>query len=88
MSGSRIQLPHTADFLVHSFECGSEDLFALQGMLGCAGKASASRCSFSARGPTILARQRAFPIAHIAKTLTQRLKVIKSGIIDFGMVTA
>ena len=88
MSGSRIQLPHAADFLVHSFECGSEHLFALQGMLSCAGKASASRCPFSARGPTILARQRAFPIAHIAKTLAQRLKVIKSGIIDFGMVTA
>ena len=59
MSGSRIQLPHAADFLVHSFECGSEHLFALQGMLSCAGKASASRCPFSARGPTILARQRA-----------------------------
>jgi hypothetical protein len=51
MSGSRIQLPHAVDFLAHSFECGSEHLFALQGMLSCAGKAPASWCSFSARGP-------------------------------------
>ena len=63
-------------------------MFALQGMLSCAEKASASRRSFSARGPTILARQRAFLIAHIAQTLAQRLKVIKPGIVDFGMVTA
>jgi hypothetical protein len=87
MSDSHIQLPHAADFLVHSFECGSEHLFALQGMLSCAGKASASRHAFSARGPAILARKRAFLIAHIAQTLAQRLKVIKPGIVDFGITT-
>src|ERR1700739_1178244 len=40
----------------------------------------------SARGPANLARQRAFLIAHITQTLLQRLKVIRSGIVDFGMV--
>ena len=57
-------------------------------MLSCAGKASASRRSFPARGPAVLARQRAFLIAHIAQTPAQRLKVIKPDIVDFGMVTA
>ena len=88
MSGSRIQLAHTVDFLAHSFECRREYLFALQGMLRCAGKASASWRSFAARGPANLGRQRAFLIAHITQTLSQRLKVIMSGIVDFGMVTA
>jgi hypothetical protein len=86
--GSRICLPHAADFLAHSFERGSKHLFALQGMLSCAGKASASRRSFPARGPAVFARQRAFLIAHIAQTPAQRLKVIKPGVVDFGMVTA
>jgi hypothetical protein len=88
ISGSQICLPHAADFLAHSFERGSEHLFALQGTLSCAGKAPASRRSFPARGPAVLARQRAFLISHIAPTLAQRLKVIKPGIVDFGMVTA
>jgi hypothetical protein len=88
MSGSRIQLSHAADFLAHSFKRSSEHLFALQGMLRCAGKASASWRPFPARGPANLARQRAFLIAHITQKLSQRLKVIRSGIVDFAMVTA
>jgi YD repeat-containing protein len=86
MSGSRIQLAHAVDFLAHSFERCSEHLFALQGMLRCARKASTSGCSFSAHGSANLARQRAFLIAHTAQTPLQRLKVISSGIVDFGMV--
>jgi hypothetical protein len=88
MSGPRIQLAYAVDFLAHSFECCSEHLFALQGMFRCAGKASASWRSFPARGPANLTRERAFLIAHVTETLSQRLKVVRSGIVDFGMVTA
>src|SRR5262249_45731284 len=57
-------------------------------MLGCARKASASRCHLSARGTAVLARERTFLIPHIAQTLAQRLELIEPDIIDFGMVTA
>src|SRR5215510_13673937 len=57
-------------------------------MLRCARKAPPSRCRLSACGTAILARECAFLIAHLAQTLTQRLEVIKRGVIDFRMVTA
>jgi hypothetical protein len=88
MRARRVQLLHAADLLAHAFERGGKHLFALQGMLGCARKASASRRSLSARRKAILACQGTLLIAHIAQTLAQRLEVIEPGVIDFGMVTA
>jgi hypothetical protein len=88
VGGSRVQLAHAVDFLAHSFDCRSEHLFALQGMFRCAGKASASWRSFAARRPANLGRQRAFFIAHITQTLSQCLKIVGAGIVDFGMVTS
>jgi hypothetical protein len=73
--------------LLHAFARGGKHLFALQGMLGCARKPSASRRSLSARRTAILTCQGTFLIAHIAQTLAQRLEVIEPGVI-VGMVTA
>src|SRR5271165_3076121 len=88
MLGPRIELLHAADLLAHAFERRGEHLFALQGMLRCARKASGSRLSLSAHRTAILACQGALLIAHIAQTLAQRLEVIEPDVIDFGMVTA
>jgi len=88
MRGSRLELVHAIDLSVHAFQRGGEHLLALQGMLGCARKACASLRPFSAHRTAILARQGALLIAHLAQTLTQRLEVIKRGVIDFRMVTA
>src|SRR5260370_1697541 len=83
----RIELLHAADLLAHAFKRRGEHLFALQGMLGSARKASASRRSLSAQRTAILACQGTLLIAHIAQMLAQRLEVIEPGVIDFGMVT-
>src|SRR5262249_37286939 len=83
-----LQLLHAMDLPVHPFQRGRKYLLALEGMFGSAGKASASRHSFSARGTANVARQRSFLVAHIAQTLAQRLEVIEASVIDFGMMTA
>src|SRR5215831_5259386 len=88
MRGSRLELVHAADLLVHAFQRGGEHLLALQGVLGCARKACASLCPFSSHRTAIFARQGALLIAHLAQTLAQRLQIIKRGVIDFRMVTA
>ena len=54
--------------LLHAFARGGKHLFALQGMLGCARKPSASRRSLSARRTAILTCQGTLLIAHIAQT--------------------
>ena len=54
--------------LLHAFARGGKHLFALQGMLGCARKPSASRRSLSARRTAILTCQGMLLIAHIAQT--------------------
>src|SRR5262245_60424817 len=51
-------------------------------------KTPASRRVFPACLATLLARQSPFLVAHIAQPLAQRLEVIKTGIIDSGVVTA
>ena len=88
MRGSRLELAHAIDLSVHAFQRGGEHLLALQGVLGCARKACASLHPFSAHHTAIFARQGALLIAHLAQTLTERLEVIKRGVIDFRMVTA
>ena len=88
MRGPRLELLHAADLLAHAFERRGEHLLALQGVLGRAGKACASRRSLSAHRTAICARQGTLLVAHIAQTLAQRLEVIKPSVIDFGMVTA
>src|SRR6516225_4247319 len=88
MRGSRLELAHAIDLSVHAFQRGGEHLLAPQGVLGCARKARASLRPFSAHRTAIFARQGALLIAHPAQTLTQRLEVIKRGVIDFRMVTA
>src|SRR5437868_9574982 len=57
-------------------------------MFGRAWKALASRRPFAACLAPLCACQRPFLVTHVAQPLAQRLKVIKLGIIDFGMVTA
>src|SRR5215468_10171923 len=79
---------HPIDLSVHAFQRGGEHPLALQGMLRCARKACASLRPFSAHRTAIFARQGALLIAHLAQTLTQRLEVIKRGVIDFRMVSA
>src|SRR5262249_16334447 len=77
-----------ADLFGDTLERGCEHLLALEGMLRCARKASPSRCCLSACGTAILARECALLIAHAAQTLSQRLEIIKRGVIDFRMVSA
>src|SRR5215472_6068925 len=88
MRGSRLELVHAADLLAHAFERRGEHLLAPQGVLGCAGKALASRRPFTARFTSLPARQGTLLIAHLAQTLAQGPEVIKRSVIDFGMVTA
>src|SRR5499427_2910450 len=88
MRGSRLELVHAADLLAHAFERRRKHLLALQGVLGCAGKACASLRPFSAHRAACFARQGALLVAHLAQTLAQRPEIIKRSVIDFGMVTA
>ena len=87
MRGARLELLHAADFFVHAFERRGEDLFTLQGMLGCAGEASSSRLSFAARFAALLARQGPLPLTHVAETVAQCFQVIERDVVDPGMVT-
>jgi hypothetical protein len=85
MCGPRCKLLHVADLLAHAFERCGEHLLALHG--------GARRCRkswrlLSAYCTAILARERPLLVAHVAQALTQRLEVVKRGVIDFGMVTA
>ena len=88
MRGPHSKLFNAADFLAHVFERRSEHLLALQGVLDGARKARASSRPLSAHCAAILARERTLLVAHAAQSLTQRLEVIKRGVIDFGMMTA
>src|SRR5262249_57534031 len=88
MLGTRLQLVHAVELPVDAFQRSSEHLFALQGMFGRAWKALTSRRPFAACFPALCVRESPFLVAHIAQALAQRLKVIKLGIIDFGMVAA
>src|SRR5215510_7791758 len=88
MRGSRLELVHAADLLAHAFERRGEHLLALQGVLGCAGKALASRRPFTARFTSLPARQGTLLIAHLAQTLAQRPEVVERSLVDFGMMTA
>jgi len=88
MRGPHSKLFHAADFLAHTFERSSEHLLALQGVLDGAGKACASLRPLSAHCAAILARQRTLFVAHVAQALTQRLEIIKRGVIDLRMMTA
>src|SRR5262249_20802531 len=88
MRGARLQLLHTVDLLIHTFQGGSEHLFAQQGMLGCARKAAAPRRSFPAHFPPLLPRQSTLLVAHVAQALAQFLEVAERRIVNQGMVTA
>jgi len=88
VSGPRFQLVHAINLPVDAFQRSSEHLLAPQGMFGRARKTPGSRRPFTACLAVLLARQSPFLIAHIAQPLAQRLEVIKTGIIDFGVVTA
>src|SRR5262245_24563331 len=88
VSGPRFQLVHAIDLPVNAFQRSGEHLLAPQGMFGRARKAPASRRLFPACLAALLARQSPFLVAHIAQPLAQRLEVIKTGIIDCGVVTA
>src|SRR5262244_348921 len=74
--------------LLTRFNDSGEHLLAPQGMFGRARKAPASRRLFPACLAALLACQSPFLVAHIAQPLAQRLEVIKTGIIDSGVVTA
>src|SRR5262245_43767877 len=74
--------------LLTRFNDSGEHLLAPQGMFGRARKTPASRRLFPACLAALLARQSPFLVAHIAQPLAQRLEVIKTGIIDSGVVTA
>ena len=84
----RLQLVHAIELPVDAFQRSGEHLFALQGMFGRAWKALTSRRPFATCFAALFARECPFLVAHVAQALAQRLKVIKLGIIDFGMVTA
>ena len=56
-------------------------------MLGCAGKALASRRPFVTHFTALLAPENAL-VAQVAQTLAQRLEVVEPSVIDFEMVAA
>src|SRR5262249_60835862 len=86
--GPGSKLVHAIDLPVDAFQRGGEPLLAPQGMFGRARKPPASRRLFPAYAAALLARQSSFLVAHIAQPLPQRLEVIKTGIIDSGVMTA
>jgi hypothetical protein len=57
-------------------------------MLGCAGKGSTPRRSFAARFAALRAHQGPLLVAHVAQTLTQRLKVVEPAVVNSGMMAA
>src|SRR5262249_27893186 len=86
--GPRCQFGHAIDLSVDAFQRSGEHLFAPQGMFSRARKAPASRRLFPTCLAVLLVRQSPFLVAHTAEPLAQRLEVIKTGIIDSGVVTA
>src|SRR5262249_40347925 len=87
MRRPRPQLLHTINFPVHALQCAGEYLLALQGMFCDARKALAPRPSLATRFAALRARQGALLVAHLTQALAQHLEVIKSGVINFRMVT-
>src|SRR5262249_21865245 len=88
MRSPRLQFLHAMDFPVHPFQGGGEYLLAPQGMLGRTRQILSSRPPLAARFTPFCPRQCALFIAHVAKALAQCLEVIKSGLINFRMMTA
>src|SRR5262249_14957769 len=88
VSGPRFQLVHAIELPVDAFQRSGEHLLAPQRMFGRARTTPASRRLFPSYVAALLAVQSSFLVANIAQPLPQRLEVIKTGIIDSGVMTA
>jgi uncharacterized protein DUF3611 len=83
---ARLELVQAIELLVDPLESGSEDLLALQRLIGAARKALAARLGFAPQLPLLLPCERTRLVALLPQAQLQPVQLVGGDLVDGGMV--